>query len=92
MSWHNRYKEKGNVGYKGSNYQNELKSDSVNHINNYHYHIQHYPLSYPAFFKQHAAYGAWQRFSNMFFTINFGVSSITWSPMFAIFSGCAGKF
>jgi len=29
-SWHNLYKDKDNVGYKGSYYQNELKSDSIN--------------------------------------------------------------
>ena len=56
MSWHNGYKEKGNVGYKGSNYQNELKSDSYPALSS-----ALYPLSYPAFFKQHATYGAWQR-------------------------------
>jgi len=28
-SWHNEYKDKDNIGYKWSYYQNELKCDSI---------------------------------------------------------------
>ena len=28
-SWQNAYKDKDNVGYNGSYYQNEFKSDSI---------------------------------------------------------------